>query len=926
MPEAITYAVGGTVQSWGGHYITRTSDDELLETCRSGQYAYILTSRQVGKSSAKVHAAEALGKGFRTVDVDVTAMGGIPEADWFRTLLNRIARRTGAEGELDAWWSAHREIAPAERFLDFLRETVLVRCRDRIVVFIDEVEAILGLPYRDNILASIRKAFQLRSEVPEFQNLSFVLIGSASPNELIADKKRTPFNIGRRIVLRDFTRDEAAPLADGLGLEPPLARAVLDRIFHWSAGHPYITQRLCYEFARRNSTPTDAAVDDLVGELFLGRGTSMEINLQTVRDMLTKREYADPALVLQTYRRVLRGERVRDDEGSPAKTHLELTGVVKPQGGRLVVRNRIYETVFDEAWIAENMPPETRLQRQLKRVAGVAVASTAAAILLLVVSVYVIGLKLEADRLRYEADQGRKALQAALQDREAALKSTKEALAREAEATRQVAVERDAKALALRGEVGARQIAEDRRKDAERSAASEKTQRERVDQLAKSLAAERDRAQEGEKQALESQTREALARVQAQAATSRAESEQKRAESATREREAALAMSLSIQSMGAYPRDPMAAKVAAAQALRSLRLGGSDARLALVRAADWLQLVRALPAELTVARVAVNPEGKVVAADNLNRFWSRDYGHKIMSGPPVFDGAGRVVAAPGRKNGEVDWVENGSIRVETLKALSHPVRSVAISPDGNFIVAVSEARAVALVGLRAKSKVVVRPGSISWLLFFAPPSEPLQDVRAISFDSASRRVLLTLERRLDLYDLGSPKVVWSCCESLSWEFPHGAYFFGSDDRIVAQNLGRTINTVLHPGTTDWNAVPTRERLLTPGVNPVYSQRDVVRFDTWTNGIKLNSDPSAAAVDPSGKWMVVATADGWLRTWPTDMGKAERLRAIAAKASVDQVVAEFLKEIGPLTPELCRQAFGSTCPSFDAPQNTTLPAN
>jgi hypothetical protein len=35
----------------------------------------------------------------------------------------------------------------------------------------------------------------------ELQRISFVLIGVATPNDLIKDAARTPFNIGRRIEL-----------------------------------------------------------------------------------------------------------------------------------------------------------------------------------------------------------------------------------------------------------------------------------------------------------------------------------------------------------------------------------------------------------------------------------------------------------------------------------------------------------------------------------------------------------------------------------------------------------------------------------------------------------------------------------------------------------------------------------------------------
>ena len=51
MTNQSIYTVGGTVQAGGGIYIPREADNELLELCRAGEFAFILSSRQVGKSS-----------------------------------------------------------------------------------------------------------------------------------------------------------------------------------------------------------------------------------------------------------------------------------------------------------------------------------------------------------------------------------------------------------------------------------------------------------------------------------------------------------------------------------------------------------------------------------------------------------------------------------------------------------------------------------------------------------------------------------------------------------------------------------------------------------------------------------------------------------------------------------------------------------
>jgi hypothetical protein len=51
MADQSIYTVGGTVQAGGGVYIPRKADEHLIELCRASELAFILSSRQVGKSS-----------------------------------------------------------------------------------------------------------------------------------------------------------------------------------------------------------------------------------------------------------------------------------------------------------------------------------------------------------------------------------------------------------------------------------------------------------------------------------------------------------------------------------------------------------------------------------------------------------------------------------------------------------------------------------------------------------------------------------------------------------------------------------------------------------------------------------------------------------------------------------------------------------
>src|SRR5205814_10259166 len=114
------------------------------------------------------------------------------------------------------------------------------------------------LPFStDEFFAAIRACYNRRSEDPSFERLTFCLLGVAAPSDLICDVRLTPFNIGRRIELTDFTEDEVALLGIGLELGTPEspgrprkeARALLKRILYWTGGHPYLTQRLCQAVA-----------------------------------------------------------------------------------------------------------------------------------------------------------------------------------------------------------------------------------------------------------------------------------------------------------------------------------------------------------------------------------------------------------------------------------------------------------------------------------------------------------------------------------------------------------------------------------------------------------------------------------------------------------------------------------------------------
>jgi WD40 repeat protein len=366
------YVTGGTLQRDAPSYVERQADRDLFEGLSRGDFCYVLTARQMGKSSLVAHTTAGFrAVGAAVVNLDLTAIGqNLSVEQWYDGLLAKVGRDLALEDELEEHWLEHERLGPLQRWMSSLREVVLRVRVGRVVLFVDEIDAVQSLPFStDEFFAAIRECYNRRAEDPEFGRLSFCLLGVASPSDLIRDPRTTPFNIGKRIELTDFTPAEAAPLAGGLGREEPLGATLLQRVLYWTGGHPYLTQRLCQALTEDPSATAAASVDRVCEGLFLShRARERDTNLLFVSDWLL-RSATEVSHLLSLYARVHSPrQKVPDDETDPLVGLLRLSGIVREQDGYLQVRNRIYARVFDRAWIETHMPDaELRRLRALAR-------------------------------------------------------------------------------------------------------------------------------------------------------------------------------------------------------------------------------------------------------------------------------------------------------------------------------------------------------------------------------------------------------------------------------------------------------------------------------------------------------------------------------------------------------------------------------
>jgi hypothetical protein len=352
------FKAGGTLHGDAPSYVTRPADDELFERVLKGEYCYILTARQMGKSSLMIRTAERLRQqGFQAAIVDLSGLGTLATAEqWYLGIVKYLAQDLYLAIDPEEWWQEQSGITPVQRFDIFLHDVVLAETARPIVVFIDEIDSTLKLPFADDFFATIRRAYNLRAQNPAYDRLTFVLLGVVAPTDLIKDRTRTPFNIGHAINLQEFSRADVGPLETEIErLYPGQGRRILDQIFYWTSGHPYLTQKLCQEIAGAPARAwTNAEIDRLIEALFLGEAAQQEDNIQFVNNYVE----ASPERrqLVQLYRQIYAGKTVPEDERSPVQNRLKLAGLIRAKDGALQLRNQIYRQVFNGAWIKRNTP------------------------------------------------------------------------------------------------------------------------------------------------------------------------------------------------------------------------------------------------------------------------------------------------------------------------------------------------------------------------------------------------------------------------------------------------------------------------------------------------------------------------------------------------------------------------------------------
>jgi serine/threonine protein kinase/class 3 adenylate cyclase len=247
-------AVGGAVPLDSSFYIVRPTDEEFhTALSRHDTIVLVKGARQMGKTSLLARGLQEARKAdYKLVLTDFQKLSAAhfqSVESFFRALAVSIADQLDLDVEPDI---SNPRRGPSMNFERFLRREVLKNLSAHLVWAMDEVDRLFTCSYGSEVFGLFRSWHNERSLDPTgpWQKLTLAIAYATEAHLFITDVNQSPFNVGTRLTLSDFTLEQVSELNNRYGtpLEDPRQ---LMRFYELLGGQPYLTRRGLHELASR---------------------------------------------------------------------------------------------------------------------------------------------------------------------------------------------------------------------------------------------------------------------------------------------------------------------------------------------------------------------------------------------------------------------------------------------------------------------------------------------------------------------------------------------------------------------------------------------------------------------------------------------------------------------------------------------------
>lgn len=342
-------------------YVERDADRQIRQVIQSmTRPGYILVARQMGKTNLLMHTKDVLeNERIIFTYIDFTSTFFETESECYDEIID-ITLETHKdvfqrEAEIIEKRRNARGTTSQREFTRDLR--LLVNAVDKLIIILDEIDALIRMPFSDNVFALIRSHYFQRKNFPDMGKLSYLLSGVMEPKDIIKNPDISPFNIGQEIYVKDFTRNEFDNFLKKAGLTGKYDKDFYDKIFYWTCGHPRLTWDLC-QIIEETGASSVQDIDEIVNKYYLT--TCDKAPIDGIRKLVANDEDLRDMVLQLIYN-------MTDTLTADQRKKLYLGGIINFDAETVKFKNPILEKSLPLDWVKKQGNKEVDTQESLDR-------------------------------------------------------------------------------------------------------------------------------------------------------------------------------------------------------------------------------------------------------------------------------------------------------------------------------------------------------------------------------------------------------------------------------------------------------------------------------------------------------------------------------------------------------------------------------
>jgi DNA-binding SARP family transcriptional activator len=239
--------VSGAVPLASAFYVSRPTDESFRQAlARRDSIVLIKGPYQSGKTSLLARGLQhARESGFRVAFTDLqtlTCVELVSLDSLFLWLAEGLADQLDLEVLPREAWDPNR--GPSLNLRRYLRRHVIPASGGPLVWALDQADRLFGYPYSDDVFGVFRSWHNERALDPygPWGSFTLVLAYAAEVHLFVRDLSQSPFNVGTRLELEDFSPEQIRDLNRRYGY-PLQNETHLARFLALVDGHPYLVRR-----------------------------------------------------------------------------------------------------------------------------------------------------------------------------------------------------------------------------------------------------------------------------------------------------------------------------------------------------------------------------------------------------------------------------------------------------------------------------------------------------------------------------------------------------------------------------------------------------------------------------------------------------------------------------------------------------------